>query len=383
MANSNPFLFGNFPGGDSEAWMRQFWNVWGNAMRSAGGAGAPNPFGMPGFSPSGLPDWQQTLDWWSRSLHGTRGNANDAIERLSAQARHWFGQMQDVAAQFAGRDAAAADIVAGWKQALGAAGDNLFPEIFRAMRGRGMHDLERWMEDAAPYLHAWQQQMRGWLSLPTFGLSREHQERLQQLAQAQLDYQQHSGAFNAVLAKAGQRAFELFETKLAEREEPGKAIASGRALFDLWIEAAEEAYAQVALSPEFRHAFGALTNAQMRLRSEIQGQVESACELFGMPTRTEIDSAHRKIAELERTLRRMARTESGSAQSDRTQAPQERTAAAAAQIAAESPESKSTKPQPAGAKPTTSKKTAAEKPAAQKPSVQTLPAPLAKSKRVN
>jgi len=46
-------------------------------------------------------------------------------------------------------------------------------------------------------------------------------------------------------------------------------------------------------------------NAQMRLRAGVQKEVEFASGLFGMPTREEMDAAHRKIAELERTVRRM------------------------------------------------------------------------------
>jgi hypothetical protein len=48
-----------------------------------------------------------------------------------------------------------------------------------------------------------------------------------------------------------------------------------------------------------------MVNAQMRLRAGVQKEVELAGAMFGMPTRTEVDAAHRKIAELERALRRM------------------------------------------------------------------------------
>jgi hypothetical protein len=106
------------------------------------------------------------------------------------------------------------------------------------------------------------------------------------------------------MGKCAQRAFEVFEAKLAACEEPGRQISSARGLFDLWIDAAEQAYAEIALSQEFREACGALTNAQMRLRAGVQREVELMCAQFGMPTRTEVDSAHRKIAELERALRR-------------------------------------------------------------------------------
>jgi hypothetical protein len=76
-------------------------------------------------------------------------------------------------------------------------------------------------------------------------------------------------------------------------------------MFDLWIDAAEEAYAEIALSPEFRKVYGELVDAQMRVRSGMQKEVEQMSEKLGMPTRSEVDSAHRKIAELERQLRRM------------------------------------------------------------------------------
>ena len=80
-----------------------------------------------------------------------------------------------------------------------------------------------------------------------------------------------------------------------------------RALFDLWVDAAEDAYAELALSPEFRRVYGELANAQMRLRADAQAIAEQAATLMGLPGRTELDSAHRKIAELERQLRRMQR----------------------------------------------------------------------------
>lgn len=287
---------GAAPGGDFEALGRQYWNAWGEALRAASGQPA---------APPGMQQWHDAVDWWSKLAHGGRTEANDTVERFNAQARHWFGQMQQVAAQFAGQDNGARQITDAWKQALGAAGENPFPEIFRAMRGHGQQGLDQWVEDASPYLEAWRREGASWLSMPAFGIGREHQERLQALAQAQVDYQEKNSAYNALMLKASQHAFELFEAKLSEREEPGRQLTSARALFDLWIDAAEESYAQIALSQEFRQVYGALVNAQMRLRSGIQRQVELACGQFGMPTRTEVDAAHRKIAELERQLRRL------------------------------------------------------------------------------
>jgi hypothetical protein len=54
------------------------------------------------------------------------------------------------------------------------------------------------------------------------------------------------------MMKCAQRAFDTFEDKLTAHEEPGRQLASARALFDLWIDSAEQAYAEIALSAEFR-----------------------------------------------------------------------------------------------------------------------------------
>ncbi|MET0815438.1 MAG: class III poly(R)-hydroxyalkanoic acid synthase subunit PhaE [Pseudoxanthomonas sp.] len=281
--------------GDFEAMARQYWNAWGQAMRQGG-------LGAPPAQPAS--QWQQAVDWWSQLMPGGQSQANDAVARFNQQASQWFGQMQQVASQFAGQDSSAAEVSQAWRRAMGANGDNPFPDMFKAMRGQGANGLDEWLEQVKPYLEGFQQQGQRWQQMPAFGQYREHQERWQNLQLAQQEYQRQTDAFNALMIKCAQRAFEVFEDRLTAHDEPGRQIASARALFDLWIDSAEEAYAGIALSPEFREVYGALTNAQMRLRAAIQLEVEQLTGLFGMPTRTEIDSAHRKIADLERALRR-------------------------------------------------------------------------------
>jgi class III poly(R)-hydroxyalkanoic acid synthase PhaE subunit len=291
-------------GSDFEALARQYWTAWGDAVRGAAiptGHGA----GPQAAMQAGIKAWHDGIDWWTRQVHGNRSEVNDVVERFNSQARAWYGQMQQVAAQFAGQDAGAGEVARAWKQALGAVGENPFPEMFRAMRGQGQQGLDQWIEDASPYLDAWKRESASWLGMPAFGFARERQERQQALMQALLDYQDKTSAYNALMMKSAQRAYEVFEDKLVERAEPGRQLQSARAMFDLWIDAAEEAYTEIALSPEFRKVYGDLVDAQMRVRAGMQKEVEQMSEKLGMPTRSEVDSAHRKIAELERQLRRM------------------------------------------------------------------------------
>jgi hypothetical protein len=280
----------NDPAADFAQLARQYWSAWSDAAGKS----------PPG---DGIPGWKDGLAWWSRLAAQGGGDVESALERMNAQAGHWFGAMQQLAAGMAGRDAAPTDIVQGWRELLGASGGNPLADMFTRMGGREAQGIDAWMAQAAPYLSGMRGEARAWLHLPTFGLAREHQERLQQLAQAQLDYQERNHDYNALLARAGQDAFARFERKLAEHSEPGRQIESARALFDLWIDAAEEAWAAVALTTEYRSTYGRLVNAQMLLRSRLQREIEVAAGMFGLPTRSELDASHRKLAALEREVR--------------------------------------------------------------------------------
>jgi class III poly(R)-hydroxyalkanoic acid synthase PhaE subunit len=159
------------------------------------------------------------------------------------------------------------------------------------------------MAQVQPFLGSLRGESSAWLNLPAFGLGREQQERVQKLMQAQMDYQQRTSDYNAQLAKAAKGAFERFEQKLAERSEPGRQIESARGLFDVWIDAAEESWAQVAMGAEYRRVYGEMVNAQMRLRLAVQGQIEQVAGQLGLPTRSEVNGSHKKLAALEREVR--------------------------------------------------------------------------------
>lgn len=286
-----------------DALTRQYWKAWNEALRGMASGGG---FAQARSAPAS--PWQAALDGWAAFAQGGLPEANDAVGRLRTQAGHWLGQMQQLAAQFAGGNAGAGEIAQAWKRMLGAAGGNPFTHVTGSMHGQGAQSFERWLAQAAPWMNtldAWRHEGTAWLHMPTFGLAREHQERWQGLAQAHLDYQQRTQDYNVLMFKATEDAYTLFERKLSESAESGKKIESARALFDLWIDAAEDAYAKIALSREFREIYGQMVDAQMRLRAGIQREVEQACALFDMPTRTELDGAHRKIVELERQMRRL------------------------------------------------------------------------------
>ncbi|KCX01116.1 class III poly(R)-hydroxyalkanoic acid synthase subunit PhaE [Xanthomonas arboricola] len=296
--------------GNFEDKARQYWSAWGDAMRHGQSGAAAQPGAVPGTGPGtdAPQDWRKAMDWWSQLLPTQAApQAQEAVDRFRHQAGDWFCTMQQVAAQFAGRDTSANEVSEAWRRAVQGQGEQLMQWTLGSLRGGRPGGFDPWLQDAAQALAKWREENAPWLDMPAFGMSRNHQARLQTLARAQQEYQAQSQAYGEQLKSAIEQAFGRFASKLGEHESSGSQLTSARALFDLWIEAAEESYADVALSDQFREAYGGFANAHMRLRAALQEEVEQLSERFGMPTRSEMDAAHRRIAELERAVRRMLR----------------------------------------------------------------------------
>ena len=288
---------GGHDAGDFEALARQYFSAWGDALRHAA---VPPGGDTTGAAPG---TWQQTIEGWAQ-LMSNPGNrqSEDAVHRFREQAGGWYGTMQQVAARFAGQDSSSADIAQAWREAVEGQGDGLLKWMLQGARGH----TQAGGPDLLALLERLQQDLGPWLQSPAFGPGREHQARWQALLRAQQEYQGHARDYVDQIKQALDDAFTLFEQRLAEHEQPGNQLTSARAMFDLWIEAAEEAYGKVAMSEPFQQVYAALGNAQMRLRGAAQQEVERISEAFGLPTRTEMDAAHRRITELERLVRRMA-----------------------------------------------------------------------------
>ncbi len=138
---------------------------------------------------------------------------------------------------------------------------------------------------------------------PAFGLNREQQMQRQAMAAAVLASLQASASYQKLIQQASAQGMQRLQDKLAEHAEPGRQIESMKGLYDLWVDASEEAYADVALSDEFREAYGEMVNAQMQVRRLQQEQTEQFCRELGVPTRSEVSSLGERLQALRREFR--------------------------------------------------------------------------------
>jgi predicted flap endonuclease-1-like 5' DNA nuclease len=88
--------------------------------------------------------------------------------------------------------------------------------------------------------------------------------------------------------------------------EAGEHIKSLRALYDMWVDASEEAYAEFAMSDEYQVVYGDLVNALMRVRKDLNTIAEQQYHLMNIPTRSEIDTMQHRQQEMRRDNRHLA-----------------------------------------------------------------------------
>ena len=260
---------------DWQALSQQYWNAWADATRKAFGSAAD-------ATTSDKTPWHEGLEQWSRMFDARSAGdtQSEVAERLLAGARSYFALLQSLTEKSVDGKADPQAWAERLRESFNFPGadaallDNPLARALRELAGHGARGFEQMMESMQPAMT----EARALLDLPAFGYAREHQEHYQRMAKAWLDYQQETNRYNALIARASRRAFEVFEDKLAERGEPGRQVDSVRGLYDLWVDAAEDAYAEVALSDEFRDV---LRHLSLRERGSGEG-AEFLKELRGV-----------------------------------------------------------------------------------------------------
>jgi class III poly(R)-hydroxyalkanoic acid synthase PhaE subunit len=147
--------------------------------------------------------------------------------------------------------------------------------------------------------------MRDLLSTPALGYTREWQEELQELGQQWLEHAQSVQRYESVLGKVTSKAVELWGARTMALAREGKLPDSLRENYDLWVDCAEEAYAEIATSDEFAEVQARLTNSLMALKHHEQQLGEELQSALNMPTRSELDTSHRRVHGLRRELRNL------------------------------------------------------------------------------
>lgn len=266
---------------------------------------------MSGQSGDFIKDWQglaqQSWDAWLRQMQPVPAAVvppvgNDALQRTLAGLRGCFDWMQGVAA--AGNSQPGADwqtLLRSWAGSANQPFTQAFNGIDSTAAQGFVQQWQAWLQSAQAGGFAMPAATNG--PVPAFGLQREQQMEQQELTAAIQAAVQANARYMALIQRANAQGLERLQARLAQRDAGSPPIESLKALYDLWVDAVEEAYAEVALTDEFRSAYGDMVNTQMRVRQLQQRQTGQWCRELGMPTRDEVSALGARLQQLRRELR--------------------------------------------------------------------------------
>ena len=135
---------------------------------------------------------------------------------------------------------------------------------------------------------------------PNLGYAREHQQIAQRMMELAADFERRYREWTELGSEITESAMRAVQQRAAK--DPTLS-ATPAASYEAWIESAEAAYAQAAHSEPFARTLGDLCNILSAFKVERGRLLETLARHLDLPSRAEVDSLHRQIAELKRAAR--------------------------------------------------------------------------------
>jgi class III poly(R)-hydroxyalkanoic acid synthase PhaE subunit len=146
-----------------------------------------------------------------------------------------------------------------------------------------------------------QQGMPGWLGadMPALGPNREHQQRWQRIIAAWGRMSEAQNRLQRLCTDALREAAESFAQRALASAAPAADPGALHALYDQWIDSAEQAYARAAHGEAFSSALADYMNAASAWRADLREGVEQWSQWLDLPTRSELNTLLQRLKVLE------------------------------------------------------------------------------------
>jgi class III poly(R)-hydroxyalkanoic acid synthase PhaE subunit len=158
------------------------------------------------------------------------------------------------------------------------------------------------------YWDAYERTFGRLLESPSMGHTRELSEDLVKGFNAWVDSRRASFEYQVLLAETWTRAVEQFIRTLVALGEKGEPVQNLRQWLDLWIDVVEDAFTTLFRSDEYIRKQSQLVNSVMAYRLIERDLVDAFLKTSHVPSRSELDEAHRRIYELRKEVKELKRT---------------------------------------------------------------------------
>jgi class III poly(R)-hydroxyalkanoic acid synthase PhaE subunit len=295
-----------------------YWDAWFDLTRRTLGVAASD-----GEAPDA---WGESFwKWWQTISSASPAAGQHFDERLLALGRVYFGFGERLA-KSGGQDVGAA--FEQWLEHVSGA-FSMGTSDKRATEDRSVRDVlafwelpldtwQRTMSSMLPlpgdYLKAFQDgsstrtaqegqdRVDRFLAIPAVGYSREAQEQHQKLTRLVRDYLKALQEYNVGFTRVGTRSIETFRSKVNEAS-ASAPVDSLRKLYDLWVDACEEVYAEHVRSDEYASRYGQMVNALMAVKQQGALLVDGMLAGMNVPTRRDMNTLYQRLHDTRRENR--------------------------------------------------------------------------------
>jgi len=291
---------------------RRYWDAWMDMARR--GLEATTPAQKASANP-----WADAMEqWWKSVAPNTPKPAQDLLGQMVNLGKSYFSMAEGLGKMDPTTDTT--QIVENWTrmmtEAFSSAGQGMNP--FAGVAGKaGRQGLAFWdlpfdtvsrtmsagMPFPGDFMKAFEverptdvrEQMDRMLSAPALGYARESQEQHQKFARLMLEYEQAMSEYQAGFGGLGARSMEAFKKRLEDRAQKDGPVNSIREVFNIWVDACEEVYADYAMSDEYARRYGRMVNALMAVKHQGAQLVDEWLEAMNMPTRGDLGTVQRRL----------------------------------------------------------------------------------------
>jgi len=156
---------------------------------------------------------------------------------------------------------------------------------------------------AEVFRDAYQDTLGQLVSSPNLGPGREFNEKLLGNFDAWINYQLAIQDYQAILLAIWREAIDDYFDRLLVMAENGEKIDNVRDLTLLWTRGAETIFSEAFQGQDYVLAQGKMLNAAMDLRIRQRELMDVFLQSLDLPTRAEMDEAHRRIYELRKEIK--------------------------------------------------------------------------------
>jgi class III poly(R)-hydroxyalkanoic acid synthase PhaE subunit len=268
-------------------------------------------------------DWEKVVSDYMESFRKQMFDPAQMMQAAQGSTALWTNSMQ-----------AMQSAMLPWMNPMQQAPGMMGAAMMSQNGGADIMDLTRMFWDA------YHQTTGRMIGSPGVGFTRELEEKFSRAYQAWQKARQAMDEYQMLMADGWSGVMEQVLREMMNRAEKGQPVESIRDLIRLWTTAADKSFDRVFRSERYSEVQGQFLSTYMEYRIEEQKVFEEIMKYSYIPTRSEMDEAHRNIYELRKEVKMLKKAQRDTGKKAAT--PAKKPAAEPAKKPADAPKTAST-----------------------------------------